>query len=89
MSSYRERKASKSEFYTAFEDTLVEYNLLESDTCVWMDSLTSFGNTRRARKDAWLTWVRALSALMTVKKRNSTVRGVTKTCLSEHMAEVK
>jgi hypothetical protein len=43
MSIYRERKVSKSEFYTAFEDTLVEYNLLESDTCAWMDSPTGLG----------------------------------------------
>lgn len=43
MSFYRERKVSKAEFYEALEQALEEYNLLESDTCAWMDSSAGFG----------------------------------------------
>jgi hypothetical protein len=43
MSFYRERKVSKLEFYAAFDATLVEYNVLESDTCAWIDSPTGLG----------------------------------------------
>lgn len=32
-SFYRERKVSKEEFYEALEATLIEYNILEEDTC--------------------------------------------------------
>jgi hypothetical protein len=43
MSFYRERKVSKEEFYVAFETALLEYNVLASDTCAWIDSPTGQG----------------------------------------------
>jgi hypothetical protein len=40
MSFYRERKVNKEAFYAALMATASEYNLLESDTCTWMNSMT-------------------------------------------------
>lgn len=34
-SFYRERQVSKDEFYSSLQDTLDEYNILDSDTCAW------------------------------------------------------
>lgn len=33
MSFFRERKVSEEEFYTAFNNTIAEYNILDSDLC--------------------------------------------------------
>jgi len=30
----------RSEFYNLLEETLMEYNILESDTCAWQDDFT-------------------------------------------------
>jgi hypothetical protein len=40
---YHERKVSKGELYAAFEATLVEYNVLASYICAWIDSPTGLG----------------------------------------------
>jgi hypothetical protein len=37
MSYYRERGVGEEEFFTVLAATLIEYNILPSDTCAWMD----------------------------------------------------
>lgn len=43
LSFYREVKVSKEEFYAEMEQTLVDYNILTSDTCTWVDPPSGFG----------------------------------------------
>eukprot|EP00977_Amphora_coffeiformis_P028719 scaffold36700_cov176-Amphora_coffeaeformis.AAC.1 len=40
LSFFRERQVTKEEFYNLLEETLMEYNILESDTCAWQDDFT-------------------------------------------------
>jgi len=42
MSFYRERKVTEEVFHEALQATLTEFNVLESDTCAWTDSTTTF-----------------------------------------------
>lgn len=38
LSFYRERKVNETTFYNEMQDTIDEYNILESDTCTWVDN---------------------------------------------------
>lgn len=38
LSFYRERKVDREEFYESMNKTLIEYGILKSDTCTWIDN---------------------------------------------------
>ena len=39
-SYYREKKVTEEEFWTQFNETMTNYNILESDTCAWKSGET-------------------------------------------------
>jgi hypothetical protein len=49
-SFYREKKVTEAEFWTAFNETMTNYNILESDTCAWKSGET--GGTTSSGLDA-------------------------------------